>query len=132
MRRRRTSQRQKKAPLQQKKKHKPSRTRLVVRLNRLIPQAEEQEAENETANEAEQRDAVNKQHRGVQGKRNNGDVDFENGDKIVFIKGGKSSIRKNVVAFYLLAPSNLSRVLKVAFGAFPCKTILLFCMLLQK
>lgn len=78
VRRRRTSQRQKKAPMQQKKKHKPSRTRLVVRRNRLIPQAEEQEA----ANETEQRDAVNKQHRGVHGKRNNGGVDFENGDKI--------------------------------------------------
>lgn len=88
VRRRRTSQQRKKAPLQQKKKHKPSRTRLVVRRNRLIPQAEEQEAANETANEAEQRDAVNKQHRGAQGKRNNGDVDFENDDK-------KVTIRKN-------------------------------------
>ena len=77
VRRRRTSQRQKKAPLQQKKKHKPSRTRLVVRRNRLIPQAEEQEAANETANEAEQRDAVNKQHRVAHRKRNNGGVDLK-------------------------------------------------------
>ena len=97
VRRRRTSQRQKKAPLQQKKKHKPSRTRLVVRRNRLIPQAEEQEAANEIANEAEQRDAVNKQHRGAQGKRNNGGVDFENGDKIkklLFVRTLEKRVRK--------------------------------------
>ncbi len=96
MRRRRTSQQRKKAPLQQKKKHKPSRTRLVVRRSRLIPQAEEQEAANETANEAEQRDAVNKQHRGVHGKRNNGDVDFENDDKIklLFVRKLEKRVRK--------------------------------------
>lgn len=96
VRRRRTSQRQKKAPMQQKKKHKPSRTQLVVRRNRLIPQAEEQEAANETANEAEQRDAVNKQHRGVHGKRNNGGVDFDNGDKIkklLFVRTNKKTSR---------------------------------------
>ena len=85
VRRRRTSQRQKKAPMQQKKKHK------------LIPQAEEQEAANETANEAEQRDAVNKQHRGAHGKRNNGGVDFENGDKIkklLFVRTLEKRVRK--------------------------------------
>lgn len=68
-----------------------------MRRNRLIPQAEEQEAANETANEAEQRDAVNKQHRVVHGKRNNGGVDFENGDKIkklLFVRKLEKRVRK--------------------------------------